>query len=420
MGILEIVDDICNNDFLIENHPVKELDFENKMLYLYGLSLMMNVDDEIHAKEIEFLEVLIKAFAVEDTVESFIEFAKNPDKKIVCDVINFLKDFEFKKLFLFDAVILLKIDNVEQGCEHKLLEIFTAKTDLLQRDIDKLLELINIVMVSADKDKLTLPQLIKKIYHPLHIKQMILDDKSWISKKSQMEFIFVECGTFQMGSNEQTNSNPIHEVAISTDFWIGKYPVTQGEYIKVIGYNPCKLKFGTKPVEMVSWHDAINFCKKLTEQEVFANNIPKEMEYRLLTEAEWEYCAKGGSKSAGYKYSGSDDGKTVGWVNYSCTRPVGQKEPNELGLYDMTGNVAELCQDNWHEDYTNAPADGSCWHNESDTYIVYRGGSYTDSVTSSLVGYRSYVKQDIMYPHIGFRIALALKKVELGEKNELT
>nr|MBI1229648.1 SUMF1/EgtB/PvdO family nonheme iron enzyme [Cytophagales bacterium] len=186
--------------------------------------------------------------------------------------------------------------------------------------------------------------------------------------------VAIEGGTFWMGftweqeDEYKYNEKPVHEVALS-GFYIGKYEVTQAQWRAVMGNNPSY--FGNCdncPVESVSWSDVKKFLRKLNE--LTGKN------YRLPTEAEWEYAARGGNKSKGYKYSGSNALGTVGWYldnSGEKTHPVGQKAPNELGIYDMTGNVFEWCQD-WYGDYrsrtqTNpsGPSSGS--------FHIYRGGS---------------------------------------------
>jgi formylglycine-generating enzyme required for sulfatase activity len=201
--------------------------------------------------------------------------------------------------------------------------------------------------------------------------------------------VFIPPGTFRMGSptNEvgrTTREGPQTAVIISRGYWMGKYEVTQGEYLAVVGSNPSFFNgvqtnwpagdYGTnlsRPVEQVSWNDATNYCAMLTQQERLAARIPTNSMYRLPTEAEWEYACR--AETSDRRFSHGDDPDYThlpeyAWHNAnssSTTHPVGQKSPNPWGLYDMHGNVWEWCQD-WLETYPggiavdpHGPAKGS-------------------------------------------------------------
>lgn len=168
--------------------------------------------------------------------------------------------------------------------------------------------------------------------------------------------VFIPPGTFTLGSptNEAGRSSsegPQTIVTITHGFWMGRHPVTQGEYLSVIGTNPSGFPGDlSRPVETVSWLDATNYCGKLTQQELAAGHIPAGTRYRLPTEAEWEYAARAGTTTR--YYYGDDPGATqlsnhAWYANNSgaMTHPVEQKPPNPFGLFDMEGNVWELCQD---------------------------------------------------------------------------
>ncbi len=230
------------------------------------------------------------------------------------------------------------------------------------------------------------------------------------------DFIFVEGDTFKMGSEDGAeNEKPVHLVSLS-DFYIAKYPVTQSEWEEVMGKNPSHYKGNKKnPVESITWYEAIEYCNKKSINEglkpaysgsgestkcTFRNNG-----YRLPTEAEWEYAAKGGKLSKGYIYSGSNNIKKVAEFegnNHYCTKPVGGKKANELGLYDMTGNVLEWCWD-WFGHYIydllidpQGPTAGS--------NRVIRGGSFYNSAHSCRVVRRSYSFPANSINYIGFRL----------------
>jgi formylglycine-generating enzyme required for sulfatase activity/predicted Ser/Thr protein kinase len=187
------------------------------------------------------------------------------------------------------------------------------------------------------------------------------------------EMVFVQGGTFTMGSpisEPERSSNEVqHQVTVSS-FQIGKYEVTQGQWKAVMGDNPSYYKKGDNyPVENVSWDDIQTYLQKL--------NAATGKNYRLPTEAEWEYASRGGNRSNGYIYSGSNNIDNVAWYmdnSGSSTHPVGQKSPNELGIYDMSGNVWEWCSD-WYGSYSTS-AQTNPKGPSSGSYRVYRGGSW--------------------------------------------
>jgi len=212
-----------------------------------------------------------------------------------------------------------------------------------------------------------------------------LDSETWVAELGNgvtMELLPVEPGSFDMGSKgffSSTSEKPMHRVTLTKPFWIGKYEVTQKQYETVMRSNPSSFKGSDNPVEKVSWNDAMEFCKKLTDKEHASGRLPADYKYTLPTEAQWEFAARGGIKSSGYKYSGSDDLDRVGWHDDnsgSKTHAVGQKAANALGLYDMSGNVYEWCSD-WYGDYPLGsvvdPTGAS-----SGSFRVYRGGSWFD------------------------------------------
>ncbi|MFN0035536.1 MAG: SUMF1/EgtB/PvdO family nonheme iron enzyme [Saprospiraceae bacterium] len=190
-------------------------------------------------------------------------------------------------------------------------------------------------------------------------------------KKSGLEMVAIQGGTFQMGSpasEEGRDDDECQHSVMVDDFSIGKHEVTQADWREIMGSDPPELNFkgcDDCPVESVSWNDVQDFLKALNAK------YPGKT-YRLPTEAEWEYAARGGSKSQRYKYAGSDNLGSVAWYSEnsgSKTNPVGGKAHNELGLYDMSGNVWEWCQDTWKP----YPCDGKT--TADGRYRVFRGGS---------------------------------------------
>ena len=210
--------------------------------------------------------------------------------------------------------------------------------------------------------------------------------------------VFVEGGTFQMGSNDSeahSDEKPVHSVTLN-DYYIGETEVTQELWEAVMGSNPSVFKGSKKPVEMVSWNNCQEFIMKL--------NRLTGRDFRLPTEAEWEYAARGGNKSQGYKYSGSNTIDDVAWYdeNSLSTHPVGTKAPNELGLYDMSGNVWEWCSD-WYGDYSSSSQTNPTG-SSSGSGRVLRGGSWCRDAQCCRVAFRDNNALGLRFDYNGFRL----------------
>ena len=215
--------------------------------------------------------------------------------------------------------------------------------------------------------------------------------------------VYVEGGTFKMGATSEQKSEagldeiPAHKVILSS-FSIGRYEVTQEEWQAVMGSNPSYFKGSRKPVEKVSWNDCQEFIRKL--------NAMTGKQFRLPTEAEWEFASRGGIKSQGYKYSGSNNLNSVAWYadnSGNTTHDVGLKSPNELGIYDMSGNVWEWCSD-WYGNYSS-----SSQTNPTGSYSgsgrVNRGGSWGSYTRNCRVSNRYDDAPGYRNGSLGFRLA---------------
>ncbi len=221
--------------------------------------------------------------------------------------------------------------------------------------------------------------------------------------------VYVEGGTFTMG-NTYLNTEwpnelemPAHQVKLSS-YYIGRYEVTQAEWMAVMGFNPSVNQTDLNlPVEHVSWNECQVFIKEL-------NRLTKKR-FRLPTEAEWEFAARGGNKSRGYTYAGSDNIDDVAWyydnshtTQYTFTHIVGKKLPNELGLYDMSGNVLEWCQ-SWYARYS-ANAEVNPKGPTKGKSRCLRGGQVNYSKSCCHVSYRGAQSPSYYTDEVGFRLAL--------------
>lgn len=250
----------------------------------------------------------------------------------------------------------------------------------------------------------------------------------------QEDMVYVKGGTFKSNGSNYTETS-----MTLSDFYIGKYEVTQAEWANVMGSNPSAFKGDQLPVEMVSWYDAVEYCNKRSIQEGLKpfynidkdhkdpNNInendqikwtvtvnQKANGYRLPTEAEWEYAASGGLEGKGFKYSGSNKAEDVAWYwrnagdkylsgdwnwpviesNHNRTKPVGTRKSNELGLYDMSGNVREWCWD-WYGDGTVR---------QGGSFRVVKGGGWIGDISNTEVTFRGKFDPNGYGPDQGFRV----------------
>ena len=257
----------------------------------------------------------------------------------------------------------------------------------------------------------------KKVERPTDIVNKVAEsaDQMFTVNGISFKMIAVQGGTFTMGATAEQGSDaldrekPSHQVTLS-EYRIGETEVTQELWQAVMGSNPSSFKGTQNPVEQVSWEDCQEFVKKL--------NQLTGKQFRLPTEAEWEYAARGGNKSRGFKYAGSNTLGNVAWYGDNSgnqTHSVKGKQPNELGLYDMSGNVWEWCED-WYGDYSsNAQTNPkgsvsgsdrvSIWNIFAKSCRVVRGGSW-GYTRYSRVSYRDYLTPTCRYDDLGLRLAL--------------
>jgi sulfatase modifying factor 1 len=234
-------------------------------------------------------------------------------------------------------------------------------------------------------------------------------------KEISVQMVFVKGGSFYMGSDdpqyhspEFENERPVHRINV-TDYYVAKYEVTLGQYRKLMGMYPPAyngVDYGNKycddcPVVTLSFDDAQEFIKKL--------NARDHKNYRLPTETEWEYAAKGGKYAKGNKYAGNNKLSSVAWYGKKngTTSPVGTKDANELGIYDMAGNVAEWCQDWYGEDYYKGMVDVTNPKGPSEGKLrVVRGGSFYDGADDCRSVNRGRLEPKAHKWNVGFRLAM--------------
>jgi len=295
-----------------------------------------------------------------------------------------------------------------------------SRISQLEADLDRLRDTVDQLSKqkapSQDEENEELQELKDQIQHiwlrletleNTEISETIPGSSKQQKEEIEPRMIDIQGGKFLMGSEEMDEEErPIHRVSISS-FKMGKFPVTQREWEAIMGHNPSEFRDPNRPVESVSWDDCQRFIEAL--------NKKTQKSYRLPTEAEWEFAARGGIRSKAYPYAGSKDLDQVAWYKKNAgngTRTVGLKEGNELGLLDMSGNVWEWCQDYYGKDYyhtcKNLAQEGEVKDPKGPVEgreRVIRGGSWKSGPSGCHVAYRLYDAPHNRYNVVGLRLA---------------
>jgi hypothetical protein len=382
------------------------LNFEEYMKPFMGsfqslLSNVATVDQELSKAmgEIQNIANLLEA-------QQFRSIESDRDSQRIAD---FLARGEIKKDRLQEA--LEQMGNASSGAEFDAQLLGTGKGITINDCLGNIRDFLDVKLDNLKMDLGAIDVPVTEVnepdvnfYAPDSFEDVIKLD---LGNGVALELLRVPAGSFAMGE---------HQVTLR-EFFIGKYPVTNAQWqavMKAKGSADCDKKFqgDLQPVVGVSWHEARAFCLKVQEKAGRAVRLP--------TEAEWEYAARGGNQSKGYEYAGSNNLDEVGWYDKNSgakTSPVGQKLANELGIYDMSGNVWEWCLDEWHDSYADKPDNlkkqgNQAWgdlnvDNNDNRYRMLRGGSWFDDARFCRSVLRCWYNARDQYYSIGFRLLLA-------------
>ena len=233
------------------------------------------------------------------------------------------------------------------------------------------------------------------------------EGQRWTIPGLNLEMAYVRPGAFVMGSEDgDSDERPETRVTLTRSFWLGTSEVTQGQYETVMGQNPSAYPGANRPVERISWEDAIEFCHRLTERERQAGRLPEGYVFTLPTEAQWEYACRAGTNDP---YAGNGDLVSQGWYvgnSGGQTHPVAQKQANGWGLYDMLGNVWEWCLDWYGGNHPGGSVTDYSGSQLSSTHVI-RGGGWNSDSHFCRSSYRNGLEPGFRFDYLGFRVALA-------------
>ena len=381
--VLDIVDDQITEI---------EVTLQHRLLKKRGIIDLADEHTRLNKLKVELLSIIgrlknsLCANLCDDNFDSGIE-------KVINDIKKTDPNFEKNEGIKNERI------NTERIEAEKQAEILTAKRlkEKLEADEKEKLEQQKLKAAEAEQKRL------QKIENDKNVEQERLRKLKLFEEKYSM--VFVKGGEFIMGDDNSTESRekPAHKVVVS-DFYIAKYPVTQKQWTDIMGNNPSYFKgCDNCPVENVSWNDVQEYIKKLSTD--------TSLTFRLPTEAEWEFAARGGLNSHGYEYSGSnniDDVAEYEGNNNKSTKPVGSRKPNELVLYDMSGNVWEWCND-WYDGnyYKECKAKGIIENPNgpnSGSRRVLRGGSWYYLASFCRVSFRYSYDPVYRGSFYGFRL----------------
>ena len=351
-------------------------------------------------------------------VEKTVSFAKNEEKTLTVELVP---NFGYITVKSEPSGAELYIDDKKAGTTPYLARRISRgqhRVEVRKRGYEPYADVVTIninettriedVKLEASNEVVSIPQQ-QEQYSPQQEYGGGFSNQTITVNGVSFEMVYVEGGSFNMGatteqgSEAESDEKPVHSVTLS-DYYIGRCEVTQELWEAVMGSNPSYFKGAQKPVESVSWNDCQEFVSRL--------NSLTGRTFRLPTEAEWEYAARGGNKSLHYKYSGSGNIGNVAWYfdnSGSSTHAVGTRTANELGIYDMSGNVREWCSD-WYGDYS-AGAQTNPQGPSSGSRRVLRGGSWFSDAGCCQVSYRSATIPDINGSNHGLRLVLVPNEV---------
>ncbi|MEZ7892123.1 MAG: SUMF1/EgtB/PvdO family nonheme iron enzyme [Candidatus Wallbacteria bacterium] len=424
MGIEEIFNE-AKTKILAGKHPLISVDTSIKYAYLTGLTIMAatNAKDDFTEVEKEYLDAI--AYAIDLSPELYQKAllnGKKPDSQLLATIVETIDQTHMQFLFLLDAYLLSQVDNDISVIETNIMKYFMQYFRFTNEECDKLKNILGMVIKKEYMQFMNeickiegVDELLKisilKYYFPKEYKTANANklkysdfEKIDLENGTILEMIYIEPGSFMMdfGQYSKSGEKAIREVIITKGFLIGKYPVTVKQWLqfkdKIEGMSSEK----NFPAHKITWNDCQDFLIRLNSKKLI-DGI-----FRLPTEAEWEYACRAGSTTE--YYWGDNFDEKYCWYNGNSEdspRPIGLKLPNAWGIYDMSGNVSEYCNNSGYKDYLYSEIiDPTCSYD--DKYRITRGGSYSCDANECASSFSKTIEHDYYFNYdVGFRLVLS-------------